>query len=113
MVRYHPKWLWGSGGGAGPSKRLLEPEVVPGHPLTHHTRPRQQPQSTKRFQAMLGLHRAGSLVGAAFGTSGNGWTVAATALLPRLTPQMLLLADRAFDGDDYLQAVSTPALTDS
>ncbi|WP_351229049.1 IS4 family transposase [Streptomyces sp. NPDC002133] len=46
------------------------------------------------------------LLGAVFGPSENGETVQATQLLPRLTPQMLLLADRAFDGDDFLRAVA-------
>ncbi|MFE4582639.1 transposase [Streptomyces chartreusis] len=46
------------------------------------------------------------LLGAVFGPSENGETVQATGLLPRLTPQMLLLADRAFDGDDFLRAVA-------
>jgi hypothetical protein len=46
------------------------------------------------------------LLGAVFGPSENGETVQATQLLPKLTPQMLLLADRAFDGDDFLRAVA-------
>ncbi|MGW7530580.1 IS4 family transposase [Streptomyces sp. NPDC054783] len=46
------------------------------------------------------------LLGAVFGSSENGEAVQATQLLPRLTPQMLLLADRAFDGDDFLRAVA-------
>ncbi|MGW0093874.1 transposase [Streptomyces sp. NPDC003328] len=46
------------------------------------------------------------LLGAVFGPSENGETVQATRLLPPLTPQMLLLADRAFDGDDFLGAVA-------
>lgn len=46
------------------------------------------------------------LLGAVFGPSQNGETVQAAGLLPRLTPQMLLLADRAFDGDDFLRAVA-------
>ncbi|MFE7707809.1 IS4 family transposase [Streptomyces sp. NPDC057486] len=47
------------------------------------------------------------LLGAVFGPSENGETAQATELLPRLTPQMLLLADRAFDGDDFLRAVAS------
>ncbi|MET7982946.1 IS4 family transposase [Streptomyces sp. NPDC005281] len=47
------------------------------------------------------------LLGAVFGPSENGETVQAARLLPRLTPQMLLLADRAFDGDDFLRAVAS------
>ncbi|MEV6536968.1 IS4 family transposase [Streptomyces sp. NPDC051639] len=46
------------------------------------------------------------LLGAVFGPSENGETVQAAELLPRLTPEMLLLADRAFDGDEFLRAVS-------
>ncbi|WP_326608138.1 IS4 family transposase [Streptomyces sp. NBC_01800] len=46
------------------------------------------------------------LLGAVFGPSENGETAQAAGLLPRLTPQMLLLADRAFDGDDFLRAVA-------
>ncbi len=47
------------------------------------------------------------LLGAVFGPSENGEPVQATELLPRLTPQMLLLADRAFDGDDFLRGVAS------
>ncbi|OEJ22804.1 hypothetical protein AR457_36715 [Streptomyces agglomeratus] len=46
------------------------------------------------------------LLGAVFGPPENGETVQAAGLLPQLTPQMLLLADRAFDGDDFLRAVA-------
>jgi hypothetical protein len=46
------------------------------------------------------------LLGAVFRPSENGETVQASWLLPRLTRRMLLLANRAFDGDDFLRAVA-------
>ncbi|MEU2874671.1 IS4 family transposase [Streptomyces olivoreticuli] len=46
------------------------------------------------------------LLGAVFGPSATGETAQASALLSRLSPQMLLLADRGFDGDGFLGAVA-------
>lgn len=46
------------------------------------------------------------LLAAAFGPCAVGELAAATTLLPTLNPQMLLLADRGFDSDAFLGAVS-------
>ncbi|MEU6557289.1 IS4 family transposase [Streptomyces sp. NPDC046915] len=46
------------------------------------------------------------LLGAVFGRSKAGEIVQATRLLPKLTTQMLLLADRAYDGDEFLGQVA-------
>ncbi|MFK0112861.1 transposase domain-containing protein [Streptomyces sp. NPDC091217] len=46
------------------------------------------------------------LPGAVFGRSEAGEIVQATRLLPKLTTQMLLLADRAYDGDEFLVRLS-------
>ncbi len=45
------------------------------------------------------------LLGAVFGPTATGETTYASRLLDRLSPDMLLLADRAFDGNDFLAAV--------
>ncbi|MEZ0096250.1 IS4 family transposase [Streptacidiphilus sp. EB129] len=46
------------------------------------------------------------LLAAAFGPCAVGELASATTLLPALTPQMLLLADRGFDSDAFFSAVS-------
>jgi hypothetical protein len=46
------------------------------------------------------------LLGAAFGPGSDGEITYATKLLPLLGPDMLLLADRAFDGNDFTAAVA-------
>ncbi|MGW2939938.1 transposase domain-containing protein [Streptomyces sp. NPDC001156] len=46
------------------------------------------------------------LLAATFGPCSVGELAAATTLLPALNPQMLLLADRGFDSDAFLGAVS-------
>lgn len=46
------------------------------------------------------------LLGAVFGPAETGEIVQACRLLPRLTSQMLLLADRAYDGDEFLGQVA-------
>ncbi|MGW0337922.1 transposase, partial [Streptomyces sp. NPDC003011] len=46
------------------------------------------------------------LLGAVFGPNDRGETAYACRLLDRLTADMLVLADRAFDGNDFLAALS-------
>lgn len=46
------------------------------------------------------------LLGAVFGPAEAGEIVQAFRLLPRLTSQMMLLADRAYDGDEFLGQVA-------
>ncbi|WP_329611840.1 IS4 family transposase [Kitasatospora herbaricolor] len=46
------------------------------------------------------------LLGAVFGPTSTGETTQASMLLPLLSPQVLLLADRGFDSDDLLGAIA-------
>ncbi|MFI6986398.1 IS4 family transposase [Embleya sp. NPDC050154] len=48
-----------------------------------------------------------ALLGAVFGPRGTGEITYAARLVDRLAPDMLLLADRAFDGGEFLAAVRT------
>nr|WP_238598008.1 transposase [Saccharothrix sp. ALI-22-I] len=57
---------------------------------------------------LMALCETGSrgLLGAVFGPTGEYETTYAQRLLPLLTPRMLLLADRGFDGNAFLQQVA-------